>query len=322
MNLSGKEGFSSVRDYGLSTLIGAGGGALTSALPAAATRFFPKTANASAKTMAQVYGERYPGMDNLLTRMRNSGIRTGLKLRVTAQELALLKGSGLISADAIRGAFERMRVVYGNSRIDRKQPMTKVHPQSEVERYFGPVDPEGNVTVQNPHPTEQGYVGVTEQIPKNARRSPQTMRDNLGIDSDHAWYSKYHDSSDPLFEVVFQSDIELDIPLPQTEAPDIPLGTTHPKTDHVAGGGITKGGTQEGRLPRDSANYGGKDVYSGAPIRVLDIRPVGAAPSGGYVNRNVKPNFPEPLEPRVRRPTTALGGVPNVTTKSRDQEKR
>lgn len=296
--LMGKEGFSSARDYAVAGATGAGTGAATSGLTAGMVAGSKYLAG-SAKTMSQIYAQRYPGLDNTLTRIRNAGIREGLVLRVTAQELELLASSGLAHPASVTDALARMRTVADNERIDvNTRTLAKVHPQSEIQMFYGDVDPTtGHVHVRNQNPSSAGYVADAEHFAGGTRRSDKAVREALGIDTEADYYVKYDKPDDPLFEVRFKVSVELDVPLPQTEAPGTPLGTPNPESHHVAGAGRTKGGVAEGKLPP-----------GGAPIEIVDIRPVGA-PRAAYPPV-VGPYGPRPpATPSVRNLAAPLSGA-------------
>jgi hypothetical protein len=297
--LMGKEGFSSAGDYAMAGGLGAVSGAVTASVGTLGAKYFPD----SAKTMSQVYAEKYPGLDNTLTRIRNAGIREGLVLRVTAQELHLLSKSGLASSTALDDALTRIGLVYANGRIDVKtQTLSKVHPQSEIEKLYGPVDPAtGKVTTKNPKPTSGGYVADADSIPAGVKTTDQTMRDSLGIDGPASFYDKYKNPNDPLFEVTFKVGAELDVPLPQTEAPGTPLGTMDPMSHHMPGTGHTKGGVPEGKLP------------NGAPIEIIDIVPVGA-PRTSYPSTGTQYGPYPGVTPSVRSPQAPMGGMTGGVT--------
>jgi hypothetical protein len=293
--LLGKQGFSSAGDYAVAGLVGAGSGALTGGVQAAGSKYLPN----SAKTMSQVYAERYPGLDNTLTRIRSAGVRQGLVLRVTAHELQLLGSSGLTNPANLNDALARIGMVYSNERIDvNTRTLAKVHPQSEIQKYYGDVDPAtGRVNVRNENPTSAGYVADAESIPASNKTTDQSMRDTLGIDGPVDWYDKYKVGNDPLFEVTFKAGAELDVPLPQTEAPGTPLGTMNPDSHHVAGAGHTKGGVPEGKLPY------------GTPIEIVDIKPVGT-PRASYPevpNATYAPKAP--ATPSLRNLPAPLSGA-------------
>jgi hypothetical protein len=167
--------------------------------------------------------------------------------------------------------------VLGNDRIDvSSKVLSKLYPQSDIEQYFGDVDPvTGEVNVKNDHPISSGYVADAERIPSSSKADNQTMRDVLGVDGAATFYRKYLNDNDPLFEVLFRVNVELEVPLPQTEAPGIPLGGMDPTTHHLAGTGITKGGVPEGKLP------------GRVPIEILDIKSVGT-PRTAFPSRGAK----------------------------------
>lgn len=297
--LMGKEGFSSGSDYALAGFTGAATGALTAGVQAAGSKYLPN----SAKTMGQVYAERYPGLDNALTRMRNAGIREGLVLRVSAQELALLANSGLTNPANLQHSLDRIGLVYSNSRIDvAKTTIAKVHPQSEIQKMYGDIDPAtGRVNVRNKQPTSGGYVADGDRIPAANKTTDQSMRDTLGIDGPVSWYDKYKNPNDPLFEVTFKVGVELDVPLPQTEASGTPLGTMNPDSHHMAGAGATKGGVPEGKLP------------NGTPIEIIDIRPVGT-PRASYPDTGATYKPYSASTPSVRNLPAPVSGATSGTT--------
>lgn len=292
--LLGKEGFSSGSDYALAGLSGAATGALTAGVQAAGSKYLPN----SAKTMSQVYAERYPGLDNTLTRIRNAGIREGLVLKVTAQELHWLTRSGLTNSANLNEALTRVGMVYQNERINvQTQTLAKVHPQTEIEQFFGDVDPTtGQVTVKNKNPTSAGYVADAEQLGMRSLDSDQSVRETLGIDTDASFYQKYDGREGALFEVRFKVGVELDVPLPHAEAKGTPLGTMNQDTSHMAGVGKTKGGVPEGKLPR------------GTPIEIIDIRPVGT-PRASYPATGKAYGPYGPTQPEVRNLPATLSGA-------------
>lgn len=260
--LMGQDGWSSLGDYGHSALMGGVTGALTAGVQAAGSKFLPN----SAKSMSQTYAERYPELDNILTRIRNAGIREGLVLRVTGQELKTMVKAGLVDSNALAASVDRITQVADNTRIDvGDRTLSKVYPQSKIEEYFGDVDPvTGDVTVRNPDPRVAGYVADAQEIPFAARVSDGTIRDALGINGTFSKYAQYRNSRDPLFEVTFRTGVELEVPLPQEAAAGTPLGGQDAVTQHRPGTGLTRGGVREGTLSM------------AAPIEIIGIRPVGA----------------------------------------------
>lgn len=299
--LMGKEGFSSAGDYGNAALMGGATGALTAGVQAAGSKFLP----ASAKSMSQTYAERFPKLDNTLTRMRNAGIRDGLVMRVTAQELNMLVKSGLTTSGGLQQSLDRIGMVYSNERIDvNSRNMSKIHPQSEIERFYGDVDPAtGQVNVRNRDPSSGGYVADADSIPVGSKATDQSMRDVLGVDGPANFYDKYKNPADPLFEVTFKVGAELDVPLPQTESPGTPLGSMHPDTHHMAGAGATKGAVPEGKLPM------------GAPIEIVDIQPVGGA-RGSYPSTGATYGPYSPAVPSVRNVGAPVAGATSGGTQS------
>jgi hypothetical protein len=296
----GKEGFSSLGDYGTAAGLGGATGALTAGVQAAGSRYLPQ----SAKTMSHVYAERYPQLDNVLTRVRNAGVRDGLVLRVTAQELNMLVRSGLTNPGNLQQSLDRIGMVYANERIDvNSRTLSKVHPQSEIEQMFGDVDAAtGQVNIRNQEPSSAGYVADADSIPAGAKTTDPSMRDVLGIDGPAGFYDKYKNPGDPLFEVRFRVTAELDVPLPQTEAPGTPLGTMNPDSHHMAGAGVTKGGVPEGKLP------------AGAPIEIVDIVPVGT-PRSSYPPVGTKPYGPySPAASSVRNLGAPTAGATSGVT--------
>ena len=309
--LMGKEGFSDLGSYGMAGLTGAASGAAMGAFMSRIQAAGSKYLAPSMKTMSQVYAERYPGLDNALTRMRSAGAREGLVLRVSAQELEQLTEAGLVNRANWSESWQRVKAVAGNERIDvHSRPLAKVHPQSEIERFYGDVDPaSGQVNVRNPKPTSGGYVADAEDLAVCSPSTDQSVRESFGIDNpDYRWYEKYHTDNDPLFEVTFNVTAELDVPLPQTEAPGTPLGTMNPENHHMAGVGKTKGGVPEGVLPK------------GTPIHIVDIRPVGT-PRASYPATG-QPYDPFPASPpQVRHLPTAVSGAtagPSAIAAGRD----
>lgn len=289
----GKQGFSSTQDYALAGITGAATGALTAGVQAAGSKYL----KSSAKTMSQVYAERYPGLDNTLTRIRNAGIREGLVIRVTAQQLKLLAETGLMNRATFQASLAKIGLVYRNGRIDvSTRRLAKIHPQSEIQRMYGDIDPStGHVTIRNEQPTSAGYVADADSISTANKQSDQSMRDTLGIDGPSSWYDKYKNEMDPLFEVTFRVGVELDVPLPQTEAVGTPLGTMHPNSHHMTGTAHTKGGVPEGILP------------PGTPIEILEIVPVGT-PRASYSDTGVTYSPYSPASPSVRNLPAAVAG--------------
>jgi hypothetical protein len=292
-------------NYLLAGGLGAGTGLLTAGVAAAGSRYLPN----SAKTMSQTYAERYPQLDNVLTRLRNSGIRTGLATRVTGQELIALVDSGLVGAP---NALERLDAVYGNRRIEIPiEDLTKVFPQSDIERMYGPVDPAtGAVAVPSGPQSGGGFVGAAPDVPPGGLSTDANVRQTFGLDTNAQFYAKYH-AGEPLFEVTFRTTVELDVPLPQENAVGVPLGSVDPATHHVPGAGRTAGGVREGTLPRGSA------------IEILSIRPIGKThttfPSTG------QPYGPYPVAPPAVRPGTLpapAGGAVGGSTNPRDDRRR
>jgi hypothetical protein len=308
----GKEGFSSFEDYALAGAMGAGTGLLTGGLQAAGAKYLPN----SAKTMAQVYGERYPKLDNVLTRIRGSGVRTGMRVRVTGQELVELSKAGLLGTANLQDSLDRIGAVYKNDRIDiTAETMSKIHPQSDIERMYGTVDPiTGDVTVTNPNPTSAGFAGKSSDLSPAARSSDASVRQSLGIDNPaFGPYQKYY-SGEPLFEVVFRTSAELDVPLPQQNAPGVPLGRTDPTTHHNVGTGRAgsgpTGGVAEGELVR------------GAPIEIVEIRSVGDA-HAGFPSTGTPYSPFAPAAPTVRNLPAPVSGAtsgPTSTADWRDDE--
>lgn len=286
--LLGKEGFSSEAEYTMAAVQGAAGGALLARIQALGNptgRAQPDKSRLerSGDAMRKMYAERYPGLDNLLARFRNAGVRDGLLVRVTAQELRALAEVGLVTPENLQASRELIGRVAGNERIDvHSRTLSRLHPQSEIESRFGDVDAAtGRVDVKNEHPVASGYVADAERIPAAATTDDQSMRDVLGVDGKADFYNKYKNDSDPLFEVRFRVNVELEVPLPQTEAIGTPLGSMHPMSDHLAGAGTTKGGVPEAVLP------------GSVPIEILDIRPVGT-PRSSYPSTGNNAKWPQP----------------------------
>src|SRR5207237_3625674 len=101
----------------------------------------------------------------------------------------------------------------------------------------------------------RGFAGKTSDIPPGARGSAAGARQSVGAQptpgTQPVWtrpnyYQKYFNPADPLFEAVFQSDVELDVPLPQQHAKGTPLGGQDPVSLHMAGTGRTSGDVAEG----------------------------------------------------------------------------
>lgn len=299
----GKEGFSGIEDYAIAGAFGAGTGLLTAGVQAAGAKYLPD----SAKTMAQVYAQRYPKLDNVLTRIRGSGVRTGLRVRVTGQELAELAKAGLVGKANLQDSLDRIGAVYRNDRIDiASETLSKVHTQSEIEKMYGAVDPAtGKVTVVNQEPTAGGFVGQTSDIAPPARGSDAGLRQTLGIDNPAApFYAKYY-SGEPLFEVVFRSNVDLDVPLPQANAPGVRLGAQDPLSHHMPGTGRTAGGVAEGTLPR------------GTPIEIIEIRPVGDPHAGFPSTGTTYAPYPA-APPSVRNLPAPLSGGTSGPTSTAD----
>lgn len=308
-----KDGFSSAKDYALSAAIGAGTGLVTAGIqptgaprnpqkppPRAVAKYMAETG----ETMRQAYGKQYPGLDNLLTKIRNAGIRQGLVIRVTRQELGLLKKLAKTSPLAASEPLDRIYKVVDNERIDiQSRTLSKVHPQSEIQQYYGNVDPTtGNVNVLNKNPTSAGFVADAEHFAGTTRTTNAEVREVLGIDVDPKLqpkneYQKYRNGNDPLFEVTFNVTTELDVPLPQEAAKGTLLGEKDAQFHHVAGAGKTQGGIPEGKLP------------TGALIEIVAIRPVGT-PRASYPVVPGSPYNPfSPAQPSVRKLSAPLSGT-------------
>ncbi|HUS68740.1 MAG TPA: DUF4157 domain-containing protein [Kofleriaceae bacterium] len=281
----GQNGWSSLSDYGHSALMGCVTGALTAGVQAAGSKFLPT----SAKSMSQTYAERYPELDNILTRIRNSGVRKGLTLKVTAQEMDVLLTSPLLDVGTVADALGRIRAVRSNSRIDvETRTLSKIYPQSQIEQFYGDVDATtGDVSVRSDTPSIQGYVADADSIPASSRTTNDALRERLGLDGDRSLYAKYDNPNDPLFEVTVETSVELDVPLPQEAGPNASLGRVDWFSHHRAGTGLTQGGVPEGTLPAQ------------APIRILDISPVGT-PRTSYPRVSTKPFSPVSAVPSVR----------------------
>lgn len=304
-----KDGFSSARDYAFSGFAGTVTGLTTTGVAALGREPKPSTGKPSApppkesvflkslRKASQSYGKQYPELDNLLTRIRNAGVRNGLVLRVSGPTLWQLVASGLTNPAKLQAALARHKTVRGNRRIDvNSRTFAKVHPQSEIERFYGAVDEvSGEVQVVNKNPVSGGYIADAEAFAASPRSTDKEVRRALGIDrKKFKFYKKYHNRRDPLFEVTFKVRTELDVPLPQMAAKGVALGTIDPKTHHVPGAGRTIGGVPEGILP------------NGTPIEIVDIRPVGtprasyrALPAAKYSPYSKAPasvrNLPAPL---------------------------
>lgn len=314
-----KDGFSSAGDYLFAAGAGAGTGLATASVAAlgrdpkpskgksssspAKERFFTK----SLKKASQAYAKNYPKLDNLLTRIRNAGVRNGLVLRVSGPALLHLAASGLTNNPAkLQAAVARYNTVKGNRRIDvNSRPLAKVHPQSEIEALYGTVDETtGKVSVRTKNPTSAGFVADAEAFAGKTRLTDQAVREVLGIDTDPLIcndYAKYNrGDADPLFEVTFNVHAELDVALPQGKAPGIALGEMDPVYHHVAGAGKTKGQIPEGLLP------------SGTPIEIVEIRPVGT-PRASYPSVPTAPGGPTapfpPAAAAVRKPAAPLSSA-------------
>jgi hypothetical protein len=273
----GADDFSSPGEYAKAGGLGLATGAVTAGMQAGGAKYLPD----SAKTMSQLYATRYPHLDNVLTRFRNSGVRSGLKVRVTAQELRALAAAGLIDGTSLDAHLQRIEQVYSNPRVDVDDVnLTRIMPASDVEKYYGSIDRRsGNVEVTNPEPTVASYVGVTEDMPVGAMNSDQSVRETMGIDGSASWYDRYKVAYDPLYQLTFKTRVELDVPLPQDNAQYAgyaTLGGQDPMTSHRPGVGRTSGGVREGILP------------VGAPIEIIEIVPVG--------ERHALGNYPAPPE--------------------------
>lgn len=294
----GKQGFSSLGDYGEAAALGGVTGIVTAGVATAGAKYLPE----SAKTMNQVYAEQYPALDNVLTQMRGSGTRAGLTIRVSAQELIELTKTGLVGTPNLQTSLDRIGLVYDNERIDvGSEQLTKVHPQSEIEKMYGPVDPAtGQVSVLNQAPTSGGFVGASGDAPPGSMPTDADVRSTFGIDTNAPFYQKYS-SGEPLFEVVFRTEVELDVPLPQEQAAGVPLGSVDPVTHHQPGAGRTIGGVREGVLPRGSA------------IEIVEIRPVGG-PQASFPPTNTPYKPYSPATPSVRHLPAPLAGATGTET--------
>ncbi len=266
MAFMGADGFSPAGDYAAAGYTGAISGAVTARLGAQGAKWLPQ----SAKTMSQLYAERFPGLDNVLTRIRNHGARSGFVVKATRAELLEMAEAELISMADLRVRLENVREIASNSRIPIEDVvLAKAQPASEVEKTIGPIDPAtGDVTVLNENPTTAGYVFVAEDMPPGARATDHGVREALGIDGEPGWprYERYKDPNDQMYEVRFKVSTELDVPLPQDNAAETGytrLGGIDPRSSHRPGVGRTKGGAREGIAPR------------GTPIEIIEIVPVG-----------------------------------------------
>jgi len=314
-----KKGFSGGGEYLYAGLLGAASGMVgmkAQKIGASAAEALSKYTGApqtgflaSPKTLGEMYARKYPWLDNTLARFRGSGVRSGLRLRVTGQELSNLIRAGIISKASLQQALGRIGAVYANDRIDiSAETLSKFYPQSEIEKYYGTVDPKtGQVTVKNPDPAAGGFSGKSSDVPPGVRgagASDAAARQSMGLDpktpapgwKPPSYYQKYFNPSDPMFEVVFQSDVELDVPLPDKNAPGTPLGAQDPTNLHVPGTGRTAGGVAEGELPR------------GAPIKILSIKPIGT-PRAGYPSTGATYQPHPPAVPSVRGLGAPLGST-------------
>lgn len=309
-----KKGFSSGSEYIYAGIVGAASGMVgmkAQKIGANAAEALAKYTGApqtgflaTPKTLSQMYAQKYPWLDNTLARFRGSGVRTGLRLRVTGQELNNLVKAGIVSKASLQEALGRIGAVWANDRIDISvETLSKFYPQSEIEKYYGTVDPKtGKVTVRNTDPAGGGFSGKTRDIPAGARASDAAARQSMGVDTPTPgwkpppYYQKYFNPNDPMFEVVFASDVELDVPLPDKNAPGTPLGAQDPANLHVPGAGRTAGGVAEGELP------------PGAPIRILSIRPIGT-PRTAYPPTGTAYQPRPPATPSVRGLSAPLGST-------------
>jgi hypothetical protein len=311
-----KKGFSSGGEYLYAGIIGAASGLVgmkAQKIGANAAEALAKYTGApqtgflaTPKTLGQMYAKRYPWLDNTLTRFRGSGVRSGLRLRVTGQELNNLVKANIVSRASLQEALDRIGAVWANDRIDiSAETLAKFYPQSEIEKYYGSVDPKtGKVTLKNTNPAGGGFSGKASDVPAGAHAGDAAARQAMGLEpgtptpgwKPPPYYQKYFNPNDPMFEVVFASDVELDVPLPDQNAPGTPLGATDPTNLHVPGTGRTAGGVAEGVLP------------AGAPIRIVSIRPVGT-PRASYPSTGTAYQPRPPATPSVRSLSAPLGST-------------
>jgi hypothetical protein len=305
--LMGRDGFSSGEDYLIAGGVGAasglvtgyvggpGGNAATKWLTGKAPTFAAGNPGFMAKPGA-AFGAAHPKLarvlDNIFTRSRNAGARGGFVVRVTAQELQLLAAGNVLTPPSVA----RIAAVWRNSRIPLDQPLVKVFAQSQIEQYYGTVDAHGDVTVTQPNPTGRGFAGVEADVPAGAHASDAAMTAAMGIDGPAPFYDIYR-SGQPLFEVVFRTTAELDVPLPQTNSPGVKLATQDPHTFHVPATGRTVGGVREGVL------------LAGAPIEIVSIKPVATGTPGPFTpsGKTVTVTPPQPLP--VRNFSAPLSGA-------------
>ncbi len=222
------------------------------------------------KKMPALQAEQFARIDSAFAHGRNATFDVAMGAWGSLQALLGRRGNRLVSEAGHRPA----------PNLKPGELHVKVMTDGEIRRFVGTIDPVTQVvTVTNPHPVMQGFVGAMDDVDPASLRTTGDFRAALGLDGPAPHYQKY--GTERTYLVGFRTPVVADRPFPgmhaefhrqqvqqgglQAIAPDGParIGDVDLVTSHVPGTARTKGGIREGVLP------------NGSPASLEFIMPIG-----------------------------------------------